>query len=75
MSKPVGARCNIRWKDDGKEWQVYIHFGDYDDFDDSESHIFFFCENEEELKNLDEEFEILDYELVEESEHDEVNES
>ena len=26
MSKPVGARCNIRWKDDGKEYQVYIHF-------------------------------------------------
>jgi|TARA_R110000772_G_scaffold3463_7_gene12335 hypothetical protein len=66
MSKPVGARCNIRWKDDGKEYQVYIHFGDYDDFDDTESHIFFFCENEEELKTLDEEFEILDYELVEE---------
>ncbi len=51
--------------DELKKEHVYIHFGDFSDFDEDEDHIFFFCEDEEELKNLDrEDFKILNYKLV-----------
>lgn len=66
----LGANCLIKWKDepDDDPTEVYIHFGDYDDFDDDEDWIFYFCEDERELKSLMEEgvedFVVLDYELV-----------
>ena len=81
LNKYIGAWCNIEWKvksdtfsgafkeaiDELKKEHVYIHFGDFSDFDEDEDHIFFFCEDEEELKNLDrEDFKILNYKLVEE---------
>jgi|TARA_R110000796_G_C14280487_1_gene402572 hypothetical protein len=67
LNKYIGAWCNIEWKDELKKERVYIHFGDSSDFDEDEDHVFFFCEDEEELKNLDQEdFKILNYKLVEE---------
>ena len=64
-----GADCNIQFLGDNTSAKVYIHFGSYEDFDEDEDYIFYFCDSESDLKSLMkkgvEDFVILDYELIE----------
>ena len=65
---PKGASCNIEFLDNKAREQVYIHFGDYEDFNDDEDYIFYFCDSKSDIKALMkqgiEDFIILDYELI-----------
>jgi hypothetical protein len=57
----TGAICTIKWKDTQEVQDgYYIKFGE-DKFVDDD--VFFYVKDEEELKTLNEEFEIVEYKL------------
>jgi hypothetical protein len=57
----TGAVCTIKWKDTQEVREgYYIKFGE-DKFVDDD--VFFYVKDEEELKALNEEFEIVEYKL------------
>ena len=68
----VGAVCTIKWKDTQEVLEgYYIKFGKdkycrendlyHDPINDDD--VFFYVKNEEELKTLNEEFEVVEYKL------------
>ena len=76
MKEPIGAYATIKWQDTGEEVDgYYFSFGEYDDDNepDHDSHgvrddrIFFYCDDEGDLKSYMtegmEDFIVLDYEL------------
>jgi|TARA_R110000787_G_scaffold183975_1_gene295801 hypothetical protein len=57
----TGAICTIKWKDTQEVQEGYhIKFGEDKFLDDD---VFFYVKDEEELKLLNEEFEIVEYKL------------
>ena len=57
----TGAICTIKWKDTQEVQDgYYIKFGE-DKFVDDD--VFFYVKDDEELKTLNEEFEIVEYKL------------
>ena len=57
----TGAICTIKWKDTQEIREgYYIKFGEDKFVDDN---VFFYVKDEEELKTLNEEFEIVEYKL------------
>tara|TARA_R100000963_G_scaffold35082_1_gene31785 strand:- start:6442 stop:6651 length:210 start_codon:yes stop_codon:yes gene_type:complete len=57
----TGAICTIKWKDTQEVREgYYIKFGEDKFLDDD---VFFYVKDEEELKALNEEFEIVGYKL------------
>tara|TARA_R100001443_G_scaffold11930_2_gene21434 strand:- start:70 stop:279 length:210 start_codon:yes stop_codon:yes gene_type:complete len=57
----TGAFCTIKWKDTQEIREgYYIKFGEDEFVDDN---VFFYVKDEEELKALNEEFEIVEYKL------------
>jgi|TARA_B110000261_G_scaffold145096_1_gene168240 hypothetical protein len=61
----VGAMCTIKWKDTQEtHLNYYVKFGE-DPFYVEDDNVFFYVKDEEELKSLaDEEFEIVNYNLI-----------
>jgi len=57
----TGAICTIKWKDTQEVQKgYYIKFGEDKFLDDD---VFFYVKDEEELKTLNEEFEVVEYKL------------
>mgnify|MGYP003653347692 FL=1 len=57
----TGAICTIKWKDTQEVQKGYhIKFGEDKFLDDD---VFFYVKDEEELKTLNEEFEVVEYKL------------
>ena len=64
LKESVGAVCTIKWKDTQEVREgYYIKFGE-DKFVDDD--VFFYVKDEEKLKALNEEFEVIDYKLQQE---------
>lgn len=79
--QPIGATALVMWikpdgtPEDGTEYEVYFSFGEYNDdtepdhdsFGVRDDQIFFYCEDERELKSFmtagGEDFIVIDYEL------------
>jgi len=61
----VGAMCTIKWRDTQEtQLNYYVKFGE-DPFYVEDDNVFFYVKDEEELKSLaDEEFEIVNYNLI-----------
>ena len=73
----IGANADIRFNDTNETMNVYISFGEYnedtegDSFGTADYKIFYYCENEDELKSFmtytenPDDFLVLNYELEE----------
>lgn len=75
MTKPIGAEATIKYLDDGTILEnVYFSFGEYieerneDSYGVNDLNIFFYCEDEADMKSLmtegGEDFVVLSYEPI-----------
>lgn len=75
MTNPIGAQATIKYLDDGTILEnVYFSFGEYieerneDSYGVSDYNIFFYCEDEEDMKSFmtegGEDFIVLSYEPI-----------